>query len=131
MEQITTAIEFFPGRIERDDWVGQATRLMDIKKNDPDALRKSIYPNNPEDLKIVEGIGPKIEALLKDAGILNWNDLAQASPQHLKDVLSEAGERYRMHDPTTWPTQAKMAAEARWTALKDYQDELNGGKPVK
>ncbi len=28
-EQVTEAIEFFPGRIKRDDWVGQARRLMD------------------------------------------------------------------------------------------------------
>lgn len=27
-EMITEAIEFFPGRIQRDDWVGQAQRLM-------------------------------------------------------------------------------------------------------
>ena len=28
VDQITEAIEFFPGRIERDDWVGQAQNLM-------------------------------------------------------------------------------------------------------
>ena len=28
INQITDAIEFFPGRIERDDWVGQARNLM-------------------------------------------------------------------------------------------------------
>lgn len=31
-EAITMLIEFFPGRIHRDDWKGQATELMKLKK---------------------------------------------------------------------------------------------------
>jgi len=33
----------------------------------------------PHELQIVEGIGPKIEGLLKDAGIKNWKDLSEAT----------------------------------------------------
>jgi len=33
-----------------------------------------------------------------------------------------------MHDPTTWPQQAGMAAKGEWDALKTWQDELQGGK---
>ncbi len=29
VDQVTEAIEFFPGRIRRDDWIGQARRLME------------------------------------------------------------------------------------------------------
>jgi len=131
VEQVTAGIEFFPGRIERDDWVGQATRLLDIKKNDPDILKKSIYPDNVEDLKIIEGIGPKLEKLLKDAGITNWNDLAKSDVKHLKEILIKGGSKYRIHDPSTWPMQAQMAADWKWTELKDYQDYLVGGREAK
>jgi len=46
----------------------------------------------------------------------------------LKEILADAGSRYRMHDPTTWPEQSKMAAEGKWDELKAWQDNLKGGK---
>jgi len=33
-----------------------------------------------------------------------------------------------MHDPTTWPKQAKMASLDQWDKLIKYQRELDGGK---
>ena len=129
IEQVTTAIAFFPGRIERDDWVGQAARLAAIKEEQPEALQPSaVYPNNPEDLKIVEGIGPKIEQILKAAGINTWKDLAETEPDKLRTLLDQAGDRFRMHDPSTWPQQAQLAANSQWEMLKEYQDFLVGGR---
>ena len=79
-------------------------------------------------LQIVEGIGPKIEQLLKDGGIHNWSDLSNAPIERLHEILKEAGPRFKMHDPTTWPKQAKLAKDGKWEELKDYQDSLDGGK---
>ena len=84
----------------------------------------------PDDLKIVEGIGPKIEQLLKDGGISSWADLATANVDRLKEILDAAGPRYQIHDPSTWPAQAKFAAEGKWDDLKDYQEMLIGGRDV-
>ncbi|MDF1866476.1 MAG: helix-hairpin-helix domain-containing protein, partial [Saprospiraceae bacterium] len=132
IEKLTMAIEFFPGRIKRDDWVGQASRLMDIKADNPEALNpKAVFPDNSEDLKIVEGIGPKIEQLLKDAKINTWQELADTSVEALQAILKEAGDRFRIHDPSTWPMQAQMAADGEWDKLKDYQDFLQGGREKK
>lgn len=86
------------------------------------------FSTNPEDLKIVEGIGPKIDGLLKAAGIKNWSDLAATSVEKLKEVLAEAGDRYRLADPTTWAKQADLAAQGKWSQLSEYQDFLSGGK---
>lgn len=86
------------------------------------------FSTNPEDLKVVEGIGPKIEGLLKDAGIKTWSDLAAASVDRIRDILEAAGERYRLADPTTWPKQAGMAAAGNWDELNAYQEFLDGGK---
>jgi predicted flap endonuclease-1-like 5' DNA nuclease len=82
----------------------------------------------PDDLKVVEGIGPKIESLLKDAGIKNWLALASSEVSRLQDILTSAGDRYRLADPGTWPKQAELAASGKWTELKEYQDFLSGGK---
>ncbi|MCB0639433.1 MAG: hypothetical protein KDC54_22560, partial [Lewinella sp.] len=86
------------------------------------------FSNNPNDLKVVEGIGPKIEGLLKDAGINTWGALATTSVDRLKEVLTAAGDRYRLADPTSWPKQAELAAAGKWGELADYQEYLSGGK---
>ncbi|WP_020539418.1 helix-hairpin-helix domain-containing protein [Lewinella cohaerens] len=91
-------------------------------------VKKLGYSTNPEDLKIVEGIGPKIEGLLKEAGIKNWSDMAAASVETLQGVLDAAGDRYRLAAPSTWAKQANLAAAGKWDELKTYQDFLSGGK---
>lgn len=81
-------------------------------------------------LTLVEGIGPKIEGLLNDAGINTWAALAATSVDKIKEVLSAAGSRYAAHDPGTWPAQADLAAKGEMDKLKAWQDELDGGKVV-
>ena len=83
----------------------------------------------PDAYKKIEGIGPKIEELLHNAGLATFADLADAPVDKLKEILAEAGSRYSMHDPTTWPQQSKLAADGKWDELKTLQDELDGGKP--
>lgn len=80
------------------------------------------------DLKIIEGIGPKIEQLLHEAGIDTWEALANTSVERLREILEAAGSRYQVHDPGTWPAQARFAANGDWEELKDYQDMLIGGR---
>lgn len=83
-----------------------------------------------DDLKVIEGIGPKIEQLLKDGGINTWAELAAADVDRLKEILDAAGPRYQIHDPSTWPAQAKFAVAGEWDELKEYQDMLTGGRDV-
>lgn len=82
-----------------------------------------------DDLKIVEGIGPKIAELFQADGISTWEQLSKADPERLKEILSAAGPRYRIHNPETWPAQAKLASEGQWQELETYQDVLDGGRP--
>lgn len=81
-----------------------------------------------DDLKKIEGIGPKIADLLKEAGVVTFADLASAKITLLKDVLKNAGPRFKMHQPTTWSEQAALAAKGEWDKLKVLQDKLDGGK---
>lgn len=83
-----------------------------------------------DDLKLVEGVGPKIEGLLHNAGIRSWADLAGADVAQLQAILDAAGSSFKMHDPTTWAKQAQLAVNGEWEALEAYQDALKGGKEV-
>ena len=80
------------------------------------------------DLKKIEGIGPKIEQLLKTAGIKTFKNLAITPVAKLKEILHAAGPRFKMHQPDTWPKQGDLAANGKWQDLKELQDKLNGGK---
>ncbi|MDX1943159.1 MAG: helix-hairpin-helix domain-containing protein [Saprospiraceae bacterium] len=91
------------------------------------AMKVLGFSNNPEDLKVIEGIGPKIEQLLKDAGIMNWTDLSMTSIQRLREILDAGGESFRIANPGTWPKQAELAAAAKWGELSAYQEFLDGG----
>ena len=82
------------------------------------------FSQKPTDLKVVEGIGPKIESLLKAAGINNWSKLAETKADEIRIILDHAGKRFRLHNPSTWPHQAKLAIEGKWTELKKLQDEI-------
>jgi predicted flap endonuclease-1-like 5' DNA nuclease len=81
-----------------------------------------------DDLKAVEGIGPKIESLLHNAGVKTWRELSLTPVDKIQAVLDAAGSRYKLADPGTWPKQAEMAADGRWDDLREYQDFLQGGK---
>lgn len=82
----------------------------------------------PDDLKIIEGIGPKIAEIFVAAGISTFAKLASTDVAKLREILDAAGNKYAAHDPSTWPQQAKLAAEGKMDALKVLQDELQGGR---
>jgi len=81
-----------------------------------------------DDLKTIEGIGPKIEELLHTNGIKTWRALAETAVTTIQEILTEAGSRFSLADPTTWPKQAEMAADGKWDELQEYQDFLQAGK---
>jgi len=81
--------------------------------------------NKPDDLKKIEGIGPKIAETLTAAGIATFSDLSKAEPSKLSEII--AGVRGN-HVTDTWPEQAGLAAADKWEELKVLQDELDGGK---
>lgn len=81
-----------------------------------------------DNLKKIEGIGPKIEELLNAAGVFTYAQLADTPTDKIKEILNEAGSRYQMHDPTSWPMQARLAADGKWDELNEWQEQAKGGK---
>ena len=94
------------------------------------ALAKSAFGKRvkQDDLKVVEGIGPKIEQLFHNHKIKTWKALSECSVKKCQEVLKSGGSRYQMHNPGTWPKQAKLAYEGKWKKLSDWQDKLDHGK---
>ncbi len=90
------------------------------------APKKAATPKAKEDdLKKVEGIGPKIAETLIAAGISTFAELAKAKPAKISEIIADVRGN---HVTDTWPAQAKLAAEGKWDELKKWQDELDGGK---
>jgi predicted flap endonuclease-1-like 5' DNA nuclease len=79
----------------------------------------------PDDLKRIEGIGPKISAALQAAGISTYKQVARARVERLKGIVSDAGI---IADPTTWPEQAALAAAGDWLGLAELKSKLKGGR---
>ena len=78
-----------------------------------------------DDLKKIEGIGPKIASTLVEAGIATFADLAKTDSAKISEIIADVRGN---HVTDTWPAQAKLAADGKWDELKKWQDELDGGK---
>lgn len=101
-----------------------AAPKAEVKAEEP----KKVESAKGDDLKKIEGIGPKIQELLNNDGILTFEDLSKTDAEKIKEILHAAGSRYQMHDPTTWPMQAGLAAEGKWDELNEWQENAKGGK---
>lgn len=99
-----------------------------IRAAKPKAVPKPKKETAKDDLSKIEGIGRKIASLLNKNGILTYLQLSKTSVKKLKEILHAAGNTFSMHDPGTWPKQAKLASAGKWDELAEMQEKLNGGK---
>ncbi len=88
------------------------------------------YSVELDDLTVVEGIGPKIAELCQGIGITTWAELSVTEVSLLRTMLNDAGQRFKSHDPSTWPRQAGLLAAGAWAEFKTFTDELDGGRVV-
>ena len=98
------------------------------RQTEPETSKEQGGGAEPDDLTKIEGIGPKVQGLFNEAGIFTFAQLAAKSPEELDAILDAAGSIYKAMDETTWPKQAKLAADGQWEELEKLQDELIGGK---
>ena len=100
-----------------------AVKKEAVKSEKPAAKKAS----KADDLKKIEGVGPKAAEALANAGFETFAKVAKAEPAKLSEVLSEASSRLSHLVTDTWPKQAELAAAGKWDELKELQDRLNGG----
>ena len=84
--------------------------------------------NGKDDLKVIEGIGPKVEEILHAAGIYQFHELAVTHVAKLEEVLNAAG--LQMMNPGTWPEQAALIAKGDRAGFERLTEELKGGVRV-
>ena len=106
-------------------WLFRRVNQMQAEALDETATRRS-NDSREDDLTKIEGIGPKVEQVLKNAGIRSYKALSTADAERVKSVLYAAG--LQMMNPQGWIEQADLAARGDWDALKKLQDDLKGGR---
>jgi predicted flap endonuclease-1-like 5' DNA nuclease len=94
-----------------------------------DQVEQPAVQVTPDDLTRIEGIGPKISTVLRTSGISTFAQLADCDPEQLRDILEASDPRLlRIADPTSWPEQAKFAADGDWEGLQELMGELKAGR---
>jgi predicted flap endonuclease-1-like 5' DNA nuclease len=116
--------------------LGYLFRLIYCKLRHEEAGAKKVMPvvsrpvvnSTPDDLTVVEGIGPKINDILHEAGIRTYDDLASSTSARIQAVLDKQGPRYQMHNPASWPAQSALARDAKWDELESMKEKLTSGR---
>ena len=90
-----------------------------------EALLQTMQRDN---LKKIEGIGPKIEQVLQNKGISTFRKLSRTRIGDLKVILYSAGVGFHLHNPATWATQARLASANRWDDLELLQDKVRSNR---
>ncbi len=78
-----------------------------------------------DDLKVVDGIGAKIDELLVASGISTWRQLENTSLERLQTILDAGGPNFGGATPATWSHQAGLLADGRWAEFKTFTNGLN------
>lgn len=135
--EITQQISFFEGRIEKDDWVGQAKKLLEAaveettESSDLGEARGLLVDEThvvpaTDNLKLIMGIDEVLEKILFTAGINSFAELAKLEPDEIRNMLVVVDPALNTVDPSAWPAQARLAFDEEWEVLQDYQEQLKG-----
>ena len=112
--------------LDEEKVVVQAKKTATVSEKPGKTIPAAAKQTKADDLKKIEGIGPKISQVLTSAGVDTFNKLAGLKPDAIKNILEDNG--VRLGFPETWPEQARLAADNDWDALKKLQESLKGGR---
>lgn len=93
--------------------VSLAKELQDLEENGH---------KEEDDLQLIEWIGPSLEKMLHKYGVKKYKDILDEDVDGLEEILKQAWPRYSVHNPSTWPDQAKLALQKKWSELEEYQE---------
>ncbi len=110
-----------------EDTTDEPASDIEEAEHAPAEAEESQVPSEPDDLKVIEGIGPKISAVLAEASIITYAQLASTDPEQLNKIVREdAG--IKIANPASWPEQADLAASGDWDGLEKLQKRLVAGR---
>ncbi|MFI2489369.1 helix-hairpin-helix domain-containing protein [Promicromonospora kroppenstedtii] len=80
-----------------------------------------------DDLRRIEGIGPKIAAALAAAGYTTYAKIAGASEDELREAVAGQGIKFAPA-ASSWADQAQYLVDGDTAGFEEYQDYLVGGQ---
>ena len=100
VKAVTEAIEYFPGRIERDEWILQAQELVRIAGNKSELLKRirdrqgRIYfdrlgiahRHEANNLTMIDGLGLWVEERLNLLGIYTFNQISKLTHEDIETI---------------------------------------------
>ncbi len=112
------SVNYHANRIARDAGSFEAVKHL---------LRQHYRTDEGRDrLQALVGIDDKAAELLKNAGIRNFERLAESSIGELTRLLEGAGSRLALANPLSWAEQANAYLAEDWVTLDRLQAELKG-----
>lgn len=73
---------------------------------------------DPDDLRRIKGIGPKLDTMLRDMGVFHYAQIAEWTPEQLALVDSQLGTFTGRPERDQWQSQARLLAAGD---LKAYE----------
>ncbi|AZO77986.1 MULTISPECIES: hypothetical protein [unclassified Bosea (in: a-proteobacteria)] len=112
----------FPGRIEREEWVKQAAALAGpaadapapvsaaaLEGKRPANLLPAARGGKPDDLGLIDGVGPAIAEKLNGLGIWHFDQIAALGPEELR-FLAHHTDTLERDAAERWQAEAKILA---------------------
>ena len=144
IDKYADMLDGFSDRIERDEWVLSAQQIIDgtynweerrkareAKQSTTANLRltadgkKTTRKDGMDDLKLIFGIGPKIEKMLNQQGVRRFEDIAgwnQADIEKFSGMLEGFSDRIERDE---WVSSAQQIIDGtyNWTERKSARDQ--------
>lgn len=131
VEAVTEAIEYFPGRIERDEWILQARELVRIAGNKSDLLKRirdrkgRIYfdrlgiahKHEANNLTLIDGLGLWVEERLNLLGIYTFNQISNLTHEDIETITEVLEIIPGRIEQDNWVGQARKLAEKQVPVL--------------
>jgi predicted flap endonuclease-1-like 5' DNA nuclease len=122
---VTEAIEYFPGRIERDEWILQARELVRIAGNKSELLKRirdrqgRIYydrlgfahKHEANNLTLIDGLGLWVEERLNLLGIYTFNQISKLTHTDIETITEVLELIPGRIEQDNWVGQARELAK--------------------
>jgi predicted flap endonuclease-1-like 5' DNA nuclease len=103
------------------------TVSINIEDDSTDPEPVAATAGTPDDLTIIEGIGPSYRDMLVRGGVDTFAKLAAMSADDILQVIRANGGR-KSNSMGTWAEQAKLAATGDWAGLAQLKQQLKSGQ---
>jgi predicted flap endonuclease-1-like 5' DNA nuclease len=125
VKDVTEAIEYFPGRIERDEWILQAQELVRIAGNKSELLKRirdrqgRIYfdrlgiahRHEANNLTLIDGLGLWVEERLNLLGIYTFEQISKLTHEDIETITEVLEIIPGRIEKDNWVGQARELAK--------------------